>query len=177
MTKCVSAYNFVVYIRYANGRQTAWASPEVSMAHSSTRVVIPEGNVASPPPPIPYEESRAHSALMNPSTRPLPMFGSHCPGWVCYAEKTNPQCIPYMSTAKSAQQVIGAIVKLILPTDSGFTGSNGINGATLGAQDIYHVSIQPCFDKKLEASRQVPLCLSICLSVCTCVCAYRRYIE
>ena len=41
----------------------------------------------------------------------LPMLASACPGWVCYAEKTHGQLLPFMSTTKSPQQVMGTIVK------------------------------------------------------------------
>jgi len=33
--------------------------------------------------------------------------------WVCYAEKTHPEALPHVSTAKSAQQVMGTLVKLV----------------------------------------------------------------
>ena len=39
------------------------------------------------------------------------MLASHCPGWVCYAEKTQPQALPYIATTKSAQQVLGELWK------------------------------------------------------------------
>jgi iron only hydrogenase large subunit-like protein len=35
----------------------------------------------------------------------LPMICSSCPGWICYAEKTQPDLIPLISTTKSPQQV------------------------------------------------------------------------
>ncbi len=69
----------------------------------------------------------------------LPMLISQCPGWVCYAEKTSPQAIPYMSSTKSAQQIIGSVIKNVINRDNSDT--------------YYIVSVQPCFDKKLEASR------------------------
>ena len=74
----------------------------------------------------------------------LPMLASACPGWICYAEKTHgPLLLPYISTAKSPQQVMGSLVKdhfrkLLNNSDP---------------NSIYHVSVMPCFDKKLEASR------------------------
>jgi hypothetical protein len=68
----------------------------------------------------------------------LPMLASHCPGWVCYAEKTQPQALPYIATGKSGQQVLGAVFKRVF----------------LPGKNIYVVSVQPCFDKKLEASRR-----------------------
>ncbi len=65
-------------------------------------------------------------------------------GWVCYAEKTHGSYIlPYISSTKSPQQVMGSLVKDHFAT-------------ILGRQPdhIYHVTVMPCYDKKLEASRQ-----------------------
>ena len=41
----------------------------------------------------------------------LPMLASACPGWVCYAEKTHAEMLPFISRTKSPQQVMGTIVK------------------------------------------------------------------
>lgn len=41
----------------------------------------------------------------------LPMLGSACPGWVCYAEKAHAEMLPFISQTKSPQQVMGALVK------------------------------------------------------------------
>ncbi|XP_064647003.1 cytosolic Fe-S cluster assembly factor narfl-like [Lineus longissimus] len=76
--------------------------------------------------------------------RALPMLASACPGWVCYAEKTHGSYIlPHISTTKSPQQVMGSLVKDFLASSRNLT-----------PDQIYHVTIMPCFDKKLEASRQ-----------------------
>ncbi|XP_055678926.1 probable cytosolic Fe-S cluster assembly factor AGAP009023 [Lutzomyia longipalpis] len=74
----------------------------------------------------------------------LPMLSSSCPGWVCYAEKTHGNFIlPYISTTRSPQQIMGVLVK------------EGIAEKTKTPRDrIYHVSVMPCYDKKLEASRE-----------------------
>ncbi|XP_067126906.1 cytosolic Fe-S cluster assembly factor narfl [Centruroides vittatus] len=73
----------------------------------------------------------------------LPMLTSACPGWICYAEKTHGDYIlPYISTTKSPQQIMGSIVK-------DYLGSK-INRKP---NEIYHVTVMPCYDKKLEASR------------------------
>jgi iron only hydrogenase large subunit-like protein len=43
---------------------------------------------------------------------PLPMLASACPGWVCYAEKTHGHYVlPYISSSKSPQAVMGSLVK------------------------------------------------------------------
>lgn len=48
---------------------------------------------------------RAGSATTSPSTASdqLPMLASACPGWVCYAEKTQTGVLPNISTTKSPQ--------------------------------------------------------------------------
>ena len=41
----------------------------------------------------------------------LPMLASACPGWICYAEKTHSEMLPFISRTKSPQQVMGTMVK------------------------------------------------------------------
>jgi iron only hydrogenase large subunit-like protein len=41
----------------------------------------------------------------------LPMLASACPGWVCYAEKAHSEVLPFISTTKSPQQIMGSLVK------------------------------------------------------------------
>ncbi|CAG8541998.1 15006_t:CDS:2 [Acaulospora colombiana] len=72
----------------------------------------------------------------------LPMLASSCPGWICYAEKTHGSVLPYISQTKSPQQIMGSIVKDYFAKKIGVTPNN-----------IYHVGIMMCYDKKLEASR------------------------
>lgn len=73
----------------------------------------------------------------------LPMLASACPGWICYAEKTHGTYIlPYISTAKSPQQVMGSLVKDFVAGQLGVQPNN-----------VFHVTVMPCYDKKLEASR------------------------
>ncbi|XP_065109016.1 cytosolic Fe-S cluster assembly factor narfl isoform X2 [Paramisgurnus dabryanus] len=73
----------------------------------------------------------------------LPMLVSACPGWICYAEKTHGEFIlPYISTTRSPQQMMGSLVKSYFATQKG-----------VSPQNIYHVTVMPCYDKKLEASR------------------------
>lgn len=74
----------------------------------------------------------------------LPMLSSTCPGWVCYAEKTHGNFIlPYISTTRSPQQIMGMLVKQYLSQQLNVSGER-----------IYHVTVMPCYDKKLEASRE-----------------------
>ncbi|KAK7067080.1 hypothetical protein SK128_025288, partial [Halocaridina rubra] len=74
----------------------------------------------------------------------LPMLASACPGWICYAEKTHGSYIlPYISTGRSPQQIMGALVKDLWASKENLKGDK-----------IYHVTLMPCFDKKLEAARE-----------------------
>lgn len=75
-----------------------------------------------------------------PST---PILSSSCPGWVCYAEKTHPYVLPHLSKVKSPQALMGTILKTTLSRKLGIPPSR-----------IWHVAVMPCFDKKLEASRE-----------------------
>ncbi|XP_059061750.1 probable cytosolic Fe-S cluster assembly factor GL21135 [Achroia grisella] len=79
-----------------------------------------------------------------PTAKNLPMLASSCPGWVCYAEKTHGNFIlPYISSTKSPQQIMGSLVKQYLSKLK-----------EVGPGEIYHVTFMPCYDKKLEASRE-----------------------
>uniref|UniRef100_A0A8C8XSY6 Cytosolic iron-sulfur assembly component 3 n=1 Tax=Panthera leo TaxID=9689 RepID=A0A8C8XSY6_PANLE len=77
------------------------------------------------------------------SQQALPVLASACPGWICYAEKTHGSfLIPYLSTVRSPQQVMGSLVKDFFAQQQHLTPDS-----------IYHVTVMPCYDKKLEASR------------------------
>lgn len=78
-----------------------------------------------------------------------PMLSSACPGifklnegWICYAEKTHGQVLPLIDSTKSPQQIMGCLIKYYIGNQLG-----------LSPEKIYHVAVMPCFDKKLEASR------------------------
>lgn len=72
-----------------------------------------------------------------------PILSSACPGWICYAEKTHPHVLPHLSRLKSPQAMAGTLVKTMLSRVLGVDPSQ-----------IWHLAIMPCFDKKLEASRE-----------------------
>jgi iron only hydrogenase large subunit-like protein len=90
---------------------------------------------------------------------PLPLLASACPGWVCYAEKTHGELLPFASAVKSPQQIAGTLVKELWGPQEGLRCARIHALWTQRAQararrgDIYHVSVMPCYDKKLEASR------------------------
>jgi iron only hydrogenase large subunit-like protein len=72
-----------------------------------------------------------------------PILTSSCPGWICYAEKTHPHILPHLSRLKSPQALMGTLLKTTLSRKLGISPDR-----------IWHVAIMPCFDKKLEASRE-----------------------
>ncbi|KAG6042832.1 Cytosolic Fe-S cluster assembly factor nar1 [Claviceps sp. LM77 group G4] len=74
---------------------------------------------------------------------PRPVLSSACPGWVCYAEKTHPHVLPFLSKIKSPQAFLGTMLKTTLSRKLG-----------IPPHRIWHLAVMPCFDKKLEASRE-----------------------
>jgi NADH-quinone oxidoreductase subunit G len=73
---------------------------------------------------------------------PLPLITSCCPAWVDYLEKYYGDMIPNFSTAKSPQQMMGAMIKTYYAQKSGIDPSK-----------LYSVSIMPCTAKKFENGR------------------------
>lgn len=70
------------------------------------------------------------------SGQTIPIMSSECPGVVVFAEKTQTaEVVNRLSTVRSPQQLLGAMIK------------------TLVSSNPLVMSLQPCFDKKLEASR------------------------
>lgn len=72
----------------------------------------------------------------------LPMFTSCCPAWVKFLENNYPELTDHLSTAKSPQQMGGAIFKTYGAQLEGKDGS-----------EIYSVSVMPCTCKEFECSR------------------------
>jgi iron only hydrogenase large subunit-like protein len=72
-----------------------------------------------------------------------PILTSSCPGWICYAEKTHPHILPHLSRLKSPQALLGTLLKTSLSST-----------LRIPPEKIWHVAVMPCFDKKLEASRE-----------------------
>ncbi|MBP2626161.1 MAG: hydrogenase, Fe-only [Firmicutes bacterium] len=73
----------------------------------------------------------------------LPMITSCSPGWVNFAELKYPDLLDHLSTAKSPQQMFGALVKTYYAEKTG-----------VDPKDIVSVSIMPCTAKKAEAARE-----------------------
>lgn len=72
----------------------------------------------------------------------LPMITSCSPGWVKYCENHFPEQLGHLSSAKSPQQMFGAMVKTYYPATDG-----------IDASKIFSASIMPCTAKKFEAAR------------------------
>ncbi len=73
---------------------------------------------------------------------PLPMFTSCSPGWIKFVEQFYPELLPNVSTCKSPQQMMGAVIKSFFARRE-----------NLDPKDIVSVSIMPCTAKKFECAR------------------------
>ncbi|HLO66498.1 MAG TPA: NADH-dependent [FeFe] hydrogenase, group A6 [Holophaga sp.] len=72
----------------------------------------------------------------------LPMFTSCSPGWIKFMEQFYPELLPNLSTCKSPQQMMGAVIK-----------SFWAKRENLDPKDVVSVSIMPCTAKKFECNR------------------------
>ena len=73
-----------------------------------------------------------------------PMFTSCCPGWIRFIKSQYPHLVPQLSTAKSPQQMFGAVMKTY------FAESIGVK-----PENIYTLSIMPCVAKKGERNMEL----------------------
>ena len=88
-------------------------------------------------------QSDHQSPIPNPSSLfRLPQFTSCSPGWVKYAEHFYPEFLGHMSTAKSPQQMFGALLKTFYAQKAGLDPAN-----------IVTVALMPCSAKKFECNR------------------------
>jgi NADH-quinone oxidoreductase subunit G len=72
----------------------------------------------------------------------IPLITSCCPAWVDYMEKYYADMIPNFSTAKSPQQMMGAMIKAYWADKAGIDPGK-----------VYSVSVMPCTAKKWESRR------------------------
>lgn len=72
----------------------------------------------------------------------LPMFTSCCPAWVQYIEKNRPNLTDHLSSCKSPQQMMGAIMK-----------TYGAEINNIPPEKIFTVSVMPCTAKAFESDR------------------------
>jgi iron-only hydrogenase group A len=87
--------------------------------------------------------SRLYKALVNKDASvKLPQFTSCSPGWVKYLEHFYPEYVDNLSSAKSPQQMFGAVIKTY------YAKYKGIDPA-----DIVTVALMPCSAKKFECNR------------------------
>ena len=70
-----------------------------------------------------------------------PMFTSCCPGWVRFVKTQYPDMVKNLSTAKSPQQMFGAMSKTYIAQKLGIDPSK-----------VFSLSIMPCVAKKYERS-------------------------
>ena len=72
----------------------------------------------------------------------LPQFTSCSPGWVKYLEHFYPEYLDNLSSAKSPQQMFGALIKTYYAKEAG-----------VDPKDIVTVGLMPCAAKKFECNR------------------------
>lgn len=87
------------------------------------------------------EGSELVEMLSHPDWHEFPLFTSCCPGWVRFLKTQYPDMVEHLSTAKSPQQMFGAVAK------SYYAKLLGVD-----ADKIYCVSIMPCLAKKYECA-------------------------
>jgi NADP-reducing hydrogenase subunit HndD len=85
---------------------------------------------------------RLKATLVDGQPAALPQFTSCCPGWIKFAEYFHPDLLPNLSTAKSPQQMFGAIAKTYYAQK-----------IDCKPEDLVVVSVMPCTAKKFEAQR------------------------
>lgn len=86
---------------------------------------------------------RLKKALVEKDTSvKLPQFTSCSPGWVKFIEHFYPEYLGYLSTAKSPQQMFGALIKTFYAQEMKIDPAN-----------IVSVALMPCSAKKFECNR------------------------
>jgi NADH-quinone oxidoreductase subunit G/[NiFe] hydrogenase diaphorase moiety small subunit len=85
---------------------------------------------------------KLYKALVKKESPVLPQFTSCSPGWIKYIEHFYPEMLPHLSSAKSPQQMFGAVIKTY------YAELNNIDPA-----DIVTVALMPCTAKKFECNR------------------------
>ena len=90
------------------------------------------------------EGSEFVKRLTSGELKDRPMFTSCCPGWVRFIKPQYPHLVKQLSTAKSPQQMFGAVMKTY------FAKSIGID-----PENICTVSVMPCTAKKGECNMEL----------------------
>jgi NADP-reducing hydrogenase subunit HndD len=86
--------------------------------------------------------TRLKKALVDGEPVALPMFTSCSPGWIQFMEYYYPDMLPNLSTCKSPQQMMGAMVKTYYAQK-----------LEKKPEDLFMVSVMPCTAKKFDAAR------------------------
>ena len=86
------------------------------------------------------EGSEFVKRLTSGELKDRPMFTSCCPGWVRFIKSQYPHLVKQLSTAKSPQQMFGAVMKTY------FAKSIGVD-----PENICTISVMPCTAKKASA--------------------------
>ena len=73
-----------------------------------------------------------------------PMFTSCCPGWIRFIKSQYPHLVKYLSTAKSPQQMFGAVMKTFYAEKLG-----------VSPDKIFTLSVMPCVAKKGEREMEL----------------------
>lgn len=87
------------------------------------------------------EGSEFLEKLKNKENEKFPLFTSCCPGWVRFMKSQYPDMVDQLSTAKSPQQMFGAVAK------SYYAELLGVD-----PEKIFCVSVMPCLAKKHECT-------------------------
>lgn len=90
------------------------------------------------------EGSEFVEMVKHPDKAAFPLFTSCCPGWVRFVKMEYPDLVPMLSTAKSPQQMFGAILKTWYAQILNVEPSR-----------LYNVSFMPCTAKKYECGVSV----------------------
>ncbi|MEO8233236.1 MAG: NADH-dependent [FeFe] hydrogenase, group A6 [Ignavibacteriota bacterium] len=85
---------------------------------------------------------RLYKALVKKEQVAIPQFTSCSPGWVKYLEHFYPEYLDNLSSAKSPQQMFGALIKTFYAEKKG-----------IDPKDIVSVAVMPCSAKKFECNR------------------------
>lgn len=90
------------------------------------------------------EGSEFVKRLTSGELKDRPMFTSCCPGWVRFIKSQYPHLVKQLSTAKSPQQMFGAVMKTY------FAKSIGVD-----PENICTISVMPCTAKKGECNMEL----------------------
>lgn len=85
------------------------------------------------------EGSEFLERFINKENYSWPMFTSCCPGWVRFVKTQYPDMVKQLSTAKSPQQMFGAMIKTYIAKQLG-----------VDPKKVFSVSVMPCTAKKYE---------------------------